>query len=43
MFDLTGKGFEVNVMRKIENKKIQNVEPSFVGIMHNQKDWVIKE
>ena len=27
----------------VVNKKIQNVEPSFVGIMHNQKDWVIKE
>ena len=27
----------------VVNKKIQNVEPSFVGIMPNQKDWVIKE
>ena len=25
------------------NKNIKNVEPSFVGIMHNQKDWEIKE
>ena len=25
------------------NKKIKNIEPSFVGIMHNQKDWIIEE
>lgn len=27
----------------VVNKKIENIEPSFVGIMHNQKDWVIKD
>lgn len=27
----------------VVNKKIENIEPSFVGIMHNQKDWEIKE
>lgn len=25
------------------NKKIKNVEPAFIGIMHNQKDWQIEE
>lgn len=25
------------------NKKIENVEPAFIGIMHNQKDWIISE
>jgi len=25
------------------NKKIKNIEPSFIGIMHNQKDWQIEE
>ena len=25
------------------NKRIKNVEPAFVGIMHNQKDWQIEE
>lgn len=25
------------------NKKIKNIEPSFIGIMHNQKDWLISE
>ena len=25
MFDLTGKGFEVNVMRKIENKVFSDI------------------
>lgn len=25
------------------NKNIKNIEPSFVGIMHNQKDWEIQE
>ena len=25
------------------NKNIKNIEPSFVGIMHNQKDWEIEE
>ncbi|AXK47989.1 peptide ABC transporter substrate-binding protein [Aliarcobacter trophiarum LMG 25534] len=25
------------------NKDIKNIEPSFIGIMHNQKDWEIKE
>ena len=27
----------------VVNKEIKNVEPSFIGIMHNQKDWEIKE
>ena len=27
----------------VVNKDIKNIEPSFVGIMHNQKDWVIEE
>ncbi|MDZ7817778.1 MAG: ABC transporter substrate-binding protein [Aliarcobacter sp.] len=27
----------------VVNKDIKNVEPSFVGIMHNQKDWIIEE
>ncbi|QKE24938.1 extracellular solute-binding protein [Arcobacter aquimarinus] len=27
----------------VVNKKIENIEPSFIGIMHNQKDWVIKD
>jgi peptide/nickel transport system substrate-binding protein len=27
----------------IVNKNIKNVEPSFIGIMHNQKDWIIEE
>ncbi|QEZ89983.1 peptide-binding protein [Aliarcobacter cibarius] len=25
------------------NKKIENIEPAFIGIMHNQKDWQIEE
>ena len=25
------------------NKDIKNIEPSFIGIMHNQKDWELKE
>lgn len=25
------------------NKRIKNIEPAFVGIMHNQKDWQIDE
>ena len=25
------------------NKNIKNIEPSLVGIMHNQKDWEIQE
>ena len=25
------------------NKDIKNIEPSFIGIMHNQKDWEIKK
>ena len=25
------------------NKKIENIDPAFIGIMHNQKDWEIKE
>ncbi|QKF65819.1 extracellular solute-binding protein [Arcobacter venerupis] len=25
------------------NKDIKNIEPSFIGIMHNQKDWEIEE
>ena len=25
----------------VVNKKIQNIEPSLIGIMHNQKDWII--
>ena len=25
------------------NKNIKNIEPSFIGIMHNQKDWEIQE
>ena len=25
----------------VVHKKIENVEPSFIGIMHNQKDWII--
>jgi len=24
----------------VVNKKIKNVKPSFIGIMHNQKDWI---
>ena len=27
----------------VVNKEIKNVEPSFIGIMHNQKDWEIEE
>ena len=27
----------------VVNKNIKNIEPSFVGIMHNQKDWEIEE
>lgn len=27
----------------VVNKKIKNVEPSFTGIMHNQKDWIKEE
>lgn len=27
----------------VVNKKIENLEPTFMGIMHNQKDWKIKE
>jgi peptide/nickel transport system substrate-binding protein len=27
----------------VVNKDIKNVEPSFVGIMHNQKDWIIEK
>lgn len=27
----------------VVNKKIQNVSPSIIGIMHNQKDWKIRE
>ena len=27
----------------VVNKDIKNIEPSFIGIMHNQKDWEIKE
>jgi len=25
------------------NKEIKNIEPAFIGIMHNQKDWEISE
>jgi peptide/nickel transport system substrate-binding protein len=25
------------------NKNIKNIEPAFIGIMHNQKDWEIEE
>lgn len=25
------------------NKNIKNIDPAFIGIMHNQKDWVIEE
>jgi peptide/nickel transport system substrate-binding protein len=25
------------------NKNIKNIEPAFIGVMHNQKDWEIKE
>lgn len=25
------------------NKDIKNIEPSFIGIMHNQKDWELEE
>ena len=25
------------------NKNIKNIEPSFIGIMHNQKNWEIQE
>ncbi|WP_418179449.1 peptide-binding protein [Aliarcobacter lanthieri] len=25
------------------NKKIKNIDPAFIGIMHNQKDWEIEE
>ena len=25
----------------VVNKKIKNIEPSLIGIMHNQKDWII--
>lgn len=25
------------------NKRIKNIEPTFIGIMHNQKDWQIEE
>ena len=24
----------------VVNKNIQNIEPTFIGIMHNQKDWI---
>lgn len=27
----------------VVNKEIKNIEPSFIGIMHNQKDWELKE
>lgn len=27
----------------VVDKKIKNIEPSFIGIMHNQKDWVKSE
>ena len=27
----------------VVSKKIKNIEPSFIGIMHNQKDWEIEE
>ena len=27
----------------VVNKDIKNIEPAFVGIMHNQKDWEIEE
>uniref|UniRef100_UPI0040477A91 peptide-binding protein n=1 Tax=Aliarcobacter sp. TaxID=2321116 RepID=UPI0040477A91 len=27
----------------VVNKKIKNIEPSFIGIMHNQKDWEIEK
>ncbi len=27
----------------VVNKDIKNIEPSFIGIMHNQKDWELKE
>ncbi|PWE26271.1 peptide-binding protein [Aliarcobacter skirrowii] len=27
----------------VVNKKIKNIEPSIIGIMHNQKDWQIEE
>jgi peptide/nickel transport system substrate-binding protein len=27
----------------VVNKDIKNIEPSFIGIMHNQKDWEIEE
>ncbi|OCL92018.1 peptide-binding protein [Aliarcobacter thereius] len=25
------------------NKKIKNIDPAFIGVMHNQKDWEIEE
>jgi len=24
----------------VVNSKIKNIEPTFLGIMHNQKDWI---
>lgn len=27
----------------VVSKKIKNIEPSFIGIMHNQKDWEIEK
>ena len=27
----------------VVNKEIKNVEPSFIGIMHNQKDWELEQ
>ncbi len=27
----------------VVNKEIKNIEPSFVGIMHNQKDWILEK
>ena len=28
---------------QVVSKEIQNIEPAFTGIMHNQKDWIKKE
>ena len=27
----------------VVNKNIKNIEPSVIGIMHNQKDWEIEK
>jgi len=27
----------------VVNKDIKNIEPSVIGIMHNQKDWEIEK